>query len=918
MRGARRAEGAYRLLLLAYPREFRRVYGAEAADVFSRLHAEAASGGAAAVLRLWRRTVPAVLFAGVRERAEARSAARRESAAAGGAGGGGGGRMGGIAGDARLAARSLARRPGFALTAVGLIGLGVGATTAVFSVVDAVLLRSLPYPGAERMVVLWKNESAVPIPDFVDLEGGVAAFEAIGAVLEESKDLTGRGEPVRLRVSQVTEQLLPMLGARAWRGRLFAADEFGPGGARVVVLTPGFWVRHFGGDGSAIGSTIVLSGEPHEVVGVLDPDFVQPEALRLAGTDVLTPLDLTRPDMQNRNMYVLTVAARLGPGATEASAGSELDALSARLAEVHPDGWRQRDGEPGRFELVTLEQATLGDVGRALWMFLGAVGLMLLIACANVGNLFLARATEREGEMAVRAALGASRGRLLAQVLTEGMLLGLAGGLVGMGLAALGVRAFRSLDPGGIPRVAEITVDARVLAFAVTLSALTGVLFGLLPAWISARADAAAALRESSRRSTASRAHSKLRNGLLVAELALALVLLSGAGVLFSGFVRLRSVDPGFDPERLVTVGLDVETAVPPGQRMAFVDGLLARIGRGQGVTAAGASWRLPFDRGRCCWRVPITHAAESGDTIAAHVHPVTAGYFDALGARFVEGRDFQKAERNVAQVPFRPALSLPGESSQHATASAPLPVVLARPMAERFFPGGGAVGRTLRYGHMDIHLRVVGVIDPIMHWGLDAGPGENVYIPFEAIAAWPLGLLDIAIRHGGPSAPAVAAARAAVRELAPDLPIDRITTMEERIAGSIATPRFYATLLSTFAVLAVILAAAGVYGSMLYVVGLRRREMGIRLALGARSRDVAGLVLRRGVGLVLAGTVLGVAAALATTRVLRSLVFEVSVTDPATLAAAAGALAAASLLACWLPARRAARVDPVSMLRAE
>jgi putative ABC transport system permease protein len=519
--------------------------------------------------------------------------------------------------------------------------------------------------------------------------------------------------------------------------------------------------------------------------------------------------------------------------------------------------------------------------------------------------------------MAVRAALGAGRGRLLGQVLTEGVVLGLAGGVLGVVLAALGVRGFQALDPGGIPRVSEIAVDARVLAFAVALSALTGVLFGLVPAWTSARADAAAALRESGRRATVGRSHAKLRNGLLVAELGLALVLLSGAGVLFNGFVRLRSVDPGFDPERLLTVGLDVETAVPTDQRMAFVDGLLERIGRGAGVTAAGASWRLPFDDGRCCWRVPITHATRSADTIAAHVHPVTAGYFEALGARLVEGRDIEAAERNSAQVPFRPALALPGES-QNALPTGPLPVVLGRPMAERLFPGGGAVGRLLRFGHMDVQLRVVGVVDPIMHWGLDAGPGENVYVPFEAIAAWPLGLLDIAVRHDGGSAPAVAAARAAVRELAPDLPIDRVTTMEERIAGSIATPRFYTSLLSTFALLAFILAAAGVYGSMLYVVGLRKREMGIRLALGARSGHVVGLVLRRGLGLVLAGTVLGLVAARLATRALRSLVFEVSVTDPVTLGAAAAALAATGLLACWLPARRAARVDPVSMLRSE
>jgi putative ABC transport system permease protein len=906
------AERVYGLLLLAYPREFRREYGREAANVFARLYRDARQRGARAVIALWRRTVPVVLFAGLRERAEERAARRAaERSRSGAPHGGVGGGAERVWREARIALRSMLRRPGFAVTAILLIALGVGATTTMFSVVDAVLLRALPYPDSDRLFSLSKDGSAFPLQDFVDVRENVQAFDAMGGVWAEAFDLTGEGDPERLPAGLVTRDLLPVLGARAWRGRLFADEEYRPGAPRVVVIGADLWVRRWAGDPSVVGRTVMLSGQPALVIGVLDPDFLPPEALRLRDVDILAPLDLTRADAQDRHIHVLDVVARLGPGVRMETARAQLDALAARYALAYPDTWADDDGTMRRVRLTPLHEATIGDIGQALWMFLGAVGLMLLIACANVASLFLARATEREHEMAVRAALGAGRGRIITQVLTEGLLLALAGGAVGVGLAWLGVSAFRHLDPGGIPRIAEIGVDARVVAFALVLSALTAMLFALWPAWSSSRADAGSTLRESGMRATSTRLRARMRNGLVVVEIGLAVVLLAGAGVLFHSFLRLRSVEVGFDPTNLMTVKLDVASTVEPGRRAEFVDRFTERMLTMPGVRAVGASWRLPFEPGHCCWRVHVVDPTMPGDSSRPTLHPVTPGYFEALGIAITRGRGFEPADRNYGQIP--------GPMTEHLPPPRAIPVVISRAVAEQVWPGADPIGRQLLFDRRELTFTVVGVVEPVRHWGYAEEPDAEAYLPYDGVTGWPLGLLDIGIRHDGRSPEQVgAAARAVLRELAPDLPIREIASMEERMSGSVATPRFYATLLTTFAGIAFLLAAAGVYGSMLYMVGMRRREMGIRLALGAASRDVVRIVLARGALLVITGTALGITAALASTRVLRSLVFDLSVTDPVSFTLAAGLLAAVAMLACWVPARRAGRVDPVTMLRVE
>jgi predicted permease len=475
-------------------------------------------------------------------------------------------------------------------------------------------------------------------------------------------------------------------------------------------------------------------------------------------------------------------------------------------------------------------------------------------------------------------------------------------------LARAGVSAFGALQPAGIPRLVELGVDGRALLFAFALAAATGILFGLAPAFASARTRAASVLRESSPATTSGRARSGLRNALVVFQLSVATLLLAGAGVLLHSFVRLNRIDPGFEASGLLTMQLDTDARVAPAEREPFVAGLIARIEALPGVSSAGASWRLPFDRGRCCWSTRMYDAVAPIDSVQPYIHPVTPDYFRSLGVPVVEGRDFGPTERGTVAIPFGRGTPQSGQ----------VPVVINRRMAEQLFPGRSAVGRSIAMMRMDaIELRVIGVIDGLRHWSMDMEPGPDVYVPFATVSEWHLGLLDFAIRHNGDASAIAGIVRSVVHELDPDLPIERIATMESRIAQSVATPRFYALLLITFAAIALVLAAAGVYSSMLYVVELRRREMGIRVALGAAGRDVVRLIVGRGARLVFAGTTLGLTSAFALARVLRSLVFEVSVTDPLALVFAALALAGTGLLACWLPARRAARSDPVSTLRA-
>jgi len=900
----------YRGLLRAYPRDFRQLYGDEAVAVFAALYRDARARGRLPALRLILVSLLRVPRDGCVERLSRRIGPRlkrgpgqqRDGATRGDS-------MDRLVADLRYALRSLRRAPGFAATAVLTVGLGLGATATIFSVVDAVLLRPLPYPDSDRMVRVLKGNSAVPIPDYLDWRDGTMSFDTWAAAWDVSVDLTGAGDPERLEAATVTRHLLPLLGAPLATGRLLTESDFDPGAPRVAVISHALWRRRWASDPGLIGATISLSGEPVEVVGVLGREFRGPEALELDDVEIFIPLDRAAPEYRARNYYILAVVARLAPGAALASARAELATLEAALAEAHPDHYKPReDGEP-IIRATPLKAATVGDTGTTLYMFLGAVGFMLVIACANIANLLLARGTVREREMAVRRALGAGRRRIVRQLLTESLLMSLLGGALGTGMALLGVEVFRMVNPGGIPRLAEVSVDLRVLGFALGLATLTGVAFGIFPALSSSRADGGGVLREAGGRSTAGATRSRMRSALVVVEVSLALVLLAGAGLLFNSFVRLRHVETGFRPERVLTAQLHLDAAYEGQDRVRFTETLLQRLGSVPGVKAVGASWRLPFDRGRCCWRSSAW--ADAGrDTIGPYIHPVTAGYFESLGIGLLEGRTFSRSDR------WSEGLLWHSEPEQLAGLERPIPVIINRGMAQRIWPDRSALDESLHLvSFRGAEARVVGVVNDVRHWSLDSELDAHVYVPFTAFAA-EIGLLDVAVRHEMPRGELTDRIRESVAALNANLPLGRIATMEARIARSIATPRFYTILLTTFAAIAFLLAAAGIYGSMLYTVEQRQQEMGIRIALGARPDHVVRMVLGHGMLLAGLGTILGVSVALVASRALESLLFGIGAQDLTTFFAAAAGLFLIATAACYVPARRAARTDPVETLR--
>ena len=895
-------EFLYRLLLVAYPSDFRHTLGGEAAGAFGQLHRdEWREGGIKAVAGLWRRSVLQVIGYGLKERWErgGRHPTRQRDPF-----------INSLVPDIRYAIRSLTRTPIFSATAIAIVALGIGATTTIYSVVDNVLLRPLPYPNPHELVTFTKGRGSFPVPDFVDVRDRTSAFASIAAMTAETFDLTNDGTPEQLAGALATEGFLSIFGATAAAGRLLTPDDFEPGAPNVTVLSYGLWQRRWGRDPNIVGNTITFNAEPFVVVGVLDREFESPEALQLGDVEFWVPLDLTTPEWQHRRIFILSTIGRLAPGVTLAAAQADLDALARTLADEYPRGNRLSDGSPYPFPLVPLHQATVGAVTQTLYVLLGAVGLLLLIACANVANLFLARGTDREREMALRTALGAGRTRMIRQLLAESVVLAMAGGAVGIGLSFVGIRAFGLFNPGGIPRLSEVAVDWRVLAFTVALSTLTGVLFGIVPAFQSAKTDVTNALKEGAQGVTAGRHRAKLRNSLVVAEIGLALILLVGAGLLFNSFLRLQRVDPGFDSDNTTIMSLrlgtfggrDSRRYGDPDDRLRLADDLLERIRTMPGVQAAGAAVRMPFGGGRCCWGDDVVPNAGVDDTVQVWMHPITYGMMEALGARLVVGR-----------FPTAREMSAP-TSTVSGGAPRMLAAVINHSLAERYWSNSDPVGRVLHAEHQT--LSIVGVIEDIRHFGLDAPEQFDVYVPHAEGAMFPM--LDVAVRSVNDPSSLAAMLREAVWSIDPALPVNPPQTMNARIAGSITAPRFYSVLLSTFAVVAFLLAASGIYGSMLYSVGQRHRELGIRLALGARRTDLVRMVVGKGLLLTTIGIAIGLVGALGVSRALESFVFGVSTTDPLTFVVVSLLLATVAIAACYLPARKAAAADPLVALKAE
>jgi putative ABC transport system permease protein len=796
--------------------------------------------------------------------------------------------------DVRYGVRTMLKRPGFTAVVLLTLALGIGANTAIFSVVNAVLLKPLPYRNAERLV--WvagnvrggTNRASVSPADYVDYRAQNTVFEEFAASLSVpfAVSLTGAGEPERLTGSLVTANYFRAFGVEPALGRTFGADEERPGPAPVAILSEGLWKRRFGGDPSVVGKTVTLDGKAVTVVGVAPPEFQYP-----AGTELWLPLDFDMPEMKARKAHFFRPIGLLKEGVTLEQARAETDLIARRLEEQYPES-----NERWSLTLVPLQEQVVGGVRTSLWVLLGAVGFVLLIACANVSNLMLARAAARRRELALRTALGASRWRVARQQLTENVLLALAGGALGLLLAAWGVDMLAALGAGDIPRTREIVVDGRVFAFTAALSVLTGLAFGLLPALRASRPDLNEVLKDAGR-GTSGPGRGRVRAALVVSEIALALTLLAGAGLLVKSFVGLRRVNPGFDPASVLTLRIDLARAryTKPEQAAVFFGELQRRIAGLPGVEAAGFITELPLSGqpNDTYFYVAGRPPQTADQQVTADFRRVNQDYFRAMRIPVRHGRDF--TEQEVA-----------GDAKV---------VVINEALARNFFPDEDPLGKRLviDFGKQ-VEFEIVGVAGDVLHRTLEGDVYQMMYVPTLRV-----GSTNLVVRTSSPDPRVLAAAvRGELAAVDREQPVSAVRTMEEVVSRSVAQQRFRTLLLAAFAGMALLLAGVGIYGVIAYSVTHRTREIGIRMALGAGAADILKMVVGQGMALALAGVAVGLLAALALTRVLSSLLFGVTATDAVTFAAVSLLIAAVALLACLLPARRATKVDPMVALRYE
>jgi putative ABC transport system permease protein len=795
--------------------------------------------------------------------------------------------LGGFLRDARYGMRTMRRHPSFALAVVLIFGTGIAATTTIFSVVDTVILRPLPYPDADRLVHFDNGNHSYPV---FRAWSDLSAFDALGAMRYHEVVLTGQGEPRKVTAQAVSSQFFEMFGARAALGRLVTDEDF-PGDRSEVVLSHGFWVR-IGADPHILGRSLRLDGAPSTVVGVLERDFAPPFG---GATDLWFALDGGGEYADFHGFRDLRVAGRLASGMSLEGAQEQVDTQRRALAEVEPGIYVDGAGSLVTTPLVPIHEATVRGVSSTLFMLLGAVGMLLMIACANVANLLTARGTDRAHELALRRAMGAGRPQIAFQVLTESVVLSLAGGALGVLLAYGAVELFGHHLPADLPRLDALAVDLRVLGFSFGLCVLTGLGFGLLPTVQAMRQDVSHRLKDGALASTTGGDGRRVRGALLTAEIALAVVLVIGAGLFSRTLVAMVRVDPGFDAEGLVVIPLRVPEGTEAPNELTHR--LLDEMSRVAGVSSAALAWETPLTStggarlGMSTVLVGDPALYDEGDPVRTYLHPVTADYLHTLGVQVIRGRDFEEGDELLD----------------------PIPTVLTEGAAELLFGSADPLGQIVR-PRTNRTYRVIGVAKAVHHWGLDQELDAGIYVPYQAEGMF--GNFQALVRGAGQEIES--GLRDAIWHVDPDMPVDGMVTMERRISNSVASPRFLAVLLGGFAIVALVLASGGVYASMLYTVSQRRRELGIRLAVGATGGDLARLVLGYGIALAGLGIALGTAAALYLSRLVEGLVWGVEPTDPVAFSAAAAILMLAAVGASVVPLRKALGTDPVQTLRTD
>jgi putative ABC transport system permease protein len=807
--------------------------------------------------------------------------------------------------DVRYGVRMLLKAPSISIVATIALALGIGANTAIFSVVNAVLLRPLPFPNSETLMNVWETDStrgyvrgSASYPNFVDWRDQSHSFEHMASYHNSDFILTGRGESTRLQGAVVNADLFPLLGASPVIGRGFLPSEDNPGDTgRVVLLSQQLFQQRFNSDPNILNQSMVLDGKSYTIVGVMPAAFqfpVQNDPVEL-WTTVAVDREGEEPITQERGAHYMNVIARLKHGVPREQAQAEMTAISARLEQQYPD----KDLHKSTRLEPTLE-ALVGDVRPALLILLGAVGFVLLIACANVANLLLARAMTRHKEMAIRSALGASRMRVIRQLLTESVILSLAGGALGLVLAVWWSDLLVALGKQNIPRALQVGLDWRVLGFTLLVSVLTGVVFGLVPAIHSSKTELTESLKEGGRTGSEGARRNRIRGVLVVGELAIAVVLLVGAGLLIQSLWRLRNVSPGFDSQNLLTFVVGIpEVKYPTDKQEPFYRELVRRVESLPGVRSASSIIPLPLNGDAFVISFETEgRPVEKGNQPSADFFAIEEGYFKTLGVSILKGREFTERDNKTA----------------------PPVIIVNQAFAKKFFPGEDPIGKRIKPGistnsDKPAMREIVGVVSDVRNRNLSSELRAGYFIPAPQM---PFNQMTLIVRTGNDPHSLITAVQNEVHAMDQEVPVFNIKTMEEYISATVATPRFNTTLLVIFAGVALILTIVGLYGVMSYSVAQRTNEIGIRMALGAQTGDVLRLIISQGFKLVLIGLGIGLVGAFAMTRVIASLLFGVTTKDPITFVAVAVLLALVALLACYIPARRATRLDPLHALRYE
>ena len=814
--------------------------------------------------------------------------------------------------DIRYGVRTLLKTPGFTAVAVIVLALGIGANTAIFTVVNSVLLRPLPYPDSDRLAMLWETNprfqigvDTLPVThgNFMDWREQNSVFEYVSALAVGRLNLTGGDEPERISSASVSPNFFNLMGSEPKLGRAFRDEEEKPAARKVVVISHALWQRRFAGEPGVIGEAMTLDGESYTVIGVAPEGFQFPRANDLpyfigvsSPTDLWRPMTLTGDFVsKKRANHQLCVISKLKPGVTREQAQTEMAAIATRLEQSYPES-NQGIG----VKVVPLSEQVVGNVRVALLVLMGAVALVLLIACANVANLLLARSSARHKEIAIRTALGASRGRVVRQLLAEALLLSITAAVAGTLLSLWGIKAMLSLSRQNLPRAYEISVDVRVLGFAVAIALLTSLLFGLTPALQSSRINLSESLKEGSRGLSSGQHSSRVRSLLVISEVALSLVLLIGAGLMIKSLASLLRVDPGFKPANTLTMHITLPGSKYPtsNQQIAFFQEVTHRVETLTGVQSIGLISSAPLSGGVYAGGFSIQGrvTTSEADDLVADRRMISPDYFNALGIPLLNGRGFSNRD------------------DQAATGV----VIVSESFARRFIPNDEPIGKRIKLGGRDSTrpwLSIVGIAGDVRDTSVESDARPCVYVPYPQ---FPSSGMTLVVRTAFDPKPLILAIRDEVWAVDKDQPVTDVKTMDQYVTDSVSPRRFNALLLAIFASLALVLATVGIYGVMSFSVTQRVHEIGIRVALGAQPSQVIRLVLGRGMALVLAGVAIGLAGALALTRVMTSLLYGVSATDPMTFVVVSALLAAVALLASYIPARRATKVDPMIALRCE